>query len=565
MADETNETIEIDTTSTAKKDSRSRLREITDVLRRHQVAKGVTPEKLRLILEDLGPTYVKLGQIMSLHSDILPKAYCDELLKLNTEVRPMPFSMVEEVLNHSYRMDWREIFSSIDQNPIGSASIAQVHKAVLKSNGSEVIVKVERKGIYDTMARDIRLLHRAVKILPSVPSLRNIVDLDMVLDEMWTVAQQEMDFLKEASNMEEFARLNKDIKYVAVPKLYREYTTGHVLVMEYIDGLSITDADALKAGGYDLDEIGKKFVNSFIKQVMDDGFFHADPHPGNVKIRDGKIVWLDMGMMGRLTEKDRKIMVRGVEGIAMHDISKVTDAVLDLGDFWDKPNRDQLYADLRDFLREYESQGMGSVDLAEAMESLMDIMKNNHISLPHGMTMLARGLTHVEGVLSVISPDINMMNIAYTRVSEDYFKKIRTNWKEELSRDSRKLYRAGVNSIEIPTLASEIMREYLRGHSRVNLNLDTTDHFVQVVDRAVRNLVIGLCIAGLLVGSSILCTTQMKPRIFGIPFLGFFGYFIAISAIVFFVGRFEWRKFRRWRRMHPKKKKKNLLGASLKA
>ncbi|MDD6352485.1 MAG: AarF/UbiB family protein [Lachnospiraceae bacterium] len=561
MADENvkQETIDIDTTSTAKKDSRSRLREITEVLRRHKVAKGVTPEKLRLILEDLGPTYVKLGQIMSLHSDILPKAYCDELLKLNTEVRPMPFSMVEEVINHSYRTDWREIFSSIEPTPIGSASIAQVHKAVLKSNGQEVIVKVERKGIYDTMARDIRLLHRAVKILPSVPSLRNIVDLDMVLDEMWTVAQQEMDFLKEASNMEEFARLNKDIKYVTTPKLYREYTTAHVLVMEYIDGPSITDAETLKAQGYDLNEIGKKFVNSFIKQVMDDGFFHADPHPGNVKIRDGKIVWLDMGMMGRLTERDRKIMVRGVEGIAMHDISKVTDAVLDLGDFWDKPNRDQLYADLRDFLREYESQGMGSVDLAEAMESLMDIMKNNHISLPHGMTMLARGLSHVEGVLAVISPDINMMNIAYTRVSEDYLDKIRANWKEELSRDARKVYRAGVNSVEIPTLMSEIMREYLRGHSRFNLNLDTTDNLVLVVDRAIRNLVIGLCIAGLLVGSSILCTTQMEPRIFGIPFLGFLGYFIAISAIVFFVGRFYIRRIRRWRREHPRKKKKKIL------
>ncbi|MDD6666389.1 MAG: lipopolysaccharide core heptose(II) kinase RfaY [Lachnospiraceae bacterium] len=561
MADENvkQETIDIDTTSTAKKDSRSRLREITEVLRRHKVTKGVTPEKLRLILEDLGPTYVKLGQIMSLHSDILPKAYCDELLKLNTEVRPMPFSMVEEVINHSYRTDWREIFSSMEQTPIGSASIAQVHKAVLKANGQEVIVKVERKGIYDTMARDIRLLHRAVKILPSVPSLRNIVDLDMVLDEMWTVAQQEMDFLKEASNMEEFARLNKDIKYVTTPKLYREYTTAHVLVMEYIDGPSITDVETLKAQGYDLNEIGKKFVNSFIKQVMDDGFFHADPHPGNVKIRDGKIVWLDMGMMGRLTERDRKIMVRGVEGIAMHDISKVTDAVLDLGDFWDKPNRDQLYADLRDFLREYESQGMGSVDLAEAMESLMDIMKNNHISLPHGMTMLTRGLSHVEGVLAIISPDINMMNIAYTRVSEDYFDKLRANWKEELSRNSRKLYRAGINSIEIPSLASEIMREYLRGHSRFNLNLDTTDNLVLVVDRAVRNLVIGLCIAGLLVGSSILCTTQMKPQIFGIPFLGFLGYLIAISAIIFFVGRYEIRKIRRWRREHPRKKKKKKI------
>ena len=532
----------------------SRLREITSVLHRYHITRGVTPEKLRLILEDLGPTYVKLGQIMSLHSDILPKAYCEELMKLTSDVKPMPFDEVESVLNESYGKDWHQIFSSIEKEPIGSASIAQVHRAMLQ-DGSDVIIKVRRRGIYTMMKRDIDLLHKAVRVLPAaVPKLKNIVDLDMVLDELWEVAQEEMDFTREAANMREFADNNRSIIYTTTPELYSEYTTHHVLVMEYIGGFAINDARALKENGYDLNEIGQKFANNFIKQVMDDGFFHADPHPGNVKIRYGKIVWLDMGMMGRLTDRDRRIMVRGVEAIAMHDISKVTDAVLDLGDFWAKPDRDALYNDLRDFLQQYQSKGMGDVDLAEAMSDLMDIMKNNHMSMPHGMTMLARGLTQVEGVLAEISPDISMMEIAYERLLEESIHNI--DIRQEIGHAGRKFLRMVSNGSEIPSLTSEIMKEHLRGKGRMTLDLEPTSELTAVIDRAVRNLVIGLCITGLLVGSSIICTTNLRPRILGIPFLGFIGFFISVAAICYFTGRYFLRKWRRKRSERPGRAKK---------
>jgi ubiquinone biosynthesis protein len=531
-----------------------RLREITSVLHRYHITRGVTPEKLRLILEDLGPTYVKLGQIMSLHSDILPKAYCEELMKLTSDVKPMPFDEVESVLNESYGKDWHQIFSSIEKEPIGSASIAQVHRAMLQ-DGSNVIIKVRRRGIYTMMKRDIDLLHKAVRVLPAaVPKLKNIVDLDMVLDELWEVAQEEMDFTREAANMREFADNNRSIIYTTTPELYSEYTTHHVLVMEYIGGFAINDARALKGNGYDLKEIGQKFANNFIKQVMDDGFFHADPHPGNVKIRYGKIVWLDMGMMGRLTDRDRRIMVRGVEAIAMHDISKVTDAVLDLGDFWAKPDRDALYNDLRDFLQQYQSKAMGDVDLAEAMSDLMDIMKNNHMSMPHGMTMLARGLTQVEGVLAEISPDISMIEIAYERLLEESIHNI--DIRQEIGHAGRKFLRMVSNGSEIPSLTSEIMKEHLRGKGRMTLDLEPTSELTAVIDRAVRNLVIGLCITGLLVGSSIICTTNLRPRILGIPFLGFIGFFISVVAICYFTGRYFLRKWRRKRSERPGRAKK---------
>ncbi len=518
-----------------------RLKQIRDVLTRNQITRGITPEKLRIILEELGPTYVKLGQIMSMHSDILPKAYCEELMNLNSSVTPMPYEEVLSILAAAYG-DRKDIFAEIEETPLGSASIAQVHRARL-ATGEDVIIKVEREGIYETMQSDIKLLKKAVRFLPPVGDLKNLVDLDLVLDELWSVSQEEMDFLNEASNMEEFAADNEGIRYIYVPRLYREYTMRNVLVMEYIDGIDIDDKATLIKNGYDLEEIGTKFVTNFITQIMEHGFFHADPHPGNVKIAGGKIVWLDMGMMGRLTEHERRCMIRGVEGIALHDTSKVVDAVMEVGKPFGKTDRDRLYRDMRDFMQQFGNIPMGQVDVARTLEAMMEIMKANKIGMPHGLTMLARGFAHMEGVLAEISPGLNMIGIAQTVATEDLFRD--TDWKNEAETDVRHLYRSIKKGLDIPALTADIMKEYLAGHGRMTLRLETSEELSQLVYSSVRNLVIGMCIVALLIASSILCLTDMTPRILGIPLLGFFGYLIAFGASVYFLARYFIRKFRK--------------------
>ncbi len=500
------------------------------MLRRHQITRGVTPEKLRAILEELGPTYVKLGQIMSLHSDVLPQRYCDELMKLTSEVAPMPFETVEEVINRSYREDWHNIFASIEKETLGSASIAQVHKARLL-NGQDVIVKVERKGIYDIMARDIGLLKRAVGLLPPVGGLKNVVDLDMVLDELWATAQEEMDFLKEAANMEEFTRNNQNIRYIRCPKLYHEYTTSRVLVMEYIGGCPVDDKESLLKDGYDLSEIGRKLVNNYVKQVMDDGFFHADPHPGNVKVLDGKIVWIDMGMMGRLTNRDRNLMARAVRAIAVGDIAVLESTILELGDVQGKIDSGKLYGELRDLMDRYGNASMGSIDAVEFFKDTMEIMKGNSIKLPHGMTMLVRGLTQMQGVLLNISPEINMAEIAAGRLKEEMLQNY--DFRTEAAKTGRRIYKAAGRTLDIPPLVKIALEEYLKGQARINMELDATKKFSQLMRRLVRNVVMGLWVMALLISSSIICTTDMKPKLLGIPALGFFGYILAFMICLY--------------------------------
>lgn len=219
--------------------NRQRLREIVDVVRKHDILHGITPEKLCAIIEDLGPTFIKLGQILSMRSDILPRDYCEALKKLRSNVSPMPFEQVQRVVETSYGCPMEEVFASFDEKALGSASIAQAHAAVLKS-GESVVVKVQREGIHEVMSRDIILLKQACKVLKYTPA-GSLVDFNQVLDEMWVVAQEEMNFQTEAANLERFHALNQDVVFVTSPILYRAYTTTNVLVMERIDGMGIDE------------------------------------------------------------------------------------------------------------------------------------------------------------------------------------------------------------------------------------------------------------------------------------------------------------------------------------
>ncbi|MBU4438754.1 MAG: AarF/UbiB family protein, partial [Acetobacterium sp.] len=215
-----------------------RLKKIVSILVKYEITKGLTPEKLRLIIEDLGPTFIKIGQIMSMRRDIFPSEYCIELEKLRSQVTPMPFDEFIKIIEDEYDSPVEDVFKFINQVPLGSASIAQVHAADL-IDGSKVVIKVQRPGIYKVMAQDVVLLNRATGILNIASGIGDVVDFKMIVDEMWSTAQQEMDFLFEAKNAQLFSELNAEIKYIGCPKIYNQYTTSKVLVMEDIVGIEI--------------------------------------------------------------------------------------------------------------------------------------------------------------------------------------------------------------------------------------------------------------------------------------------------------------------------------------
>ncbi|WOC31159.1 MULTISPECIES: ABC1 kinase family protein [Caproicibacterium] len=512
--------------NTSSGSSSARLRELLNVLRRHNVLHGLTPETLRRILEDLGPTYVKLGQIMSMRSDILPREYCKELEKLRATVHPVPFSEISEMLRQEYGCPISQIFSNMDETPLGSASIAQVYKAVLKETGQKVVVKVQRPGIHDTMQQDVRLMHKAVRLLNRMgAAAHSPLDFNAVIDEMWAVAQQEMNFLQEAEHMQEFSRLNREIAYVTCPQVNRRLSTERVLVMEYIDGIPVDSTERLTQLGYDMEEIGTKLVENFSKQVLDDAFFHADPHPGNVWICGGKIVFLDFGMIGRITRHDQQILRSMFRAVAEHDVHRLEEGLLTIGTARRRIDHARLYDALDELLRKYGDTDLSEIDLGKALQELFQLATAFEIAIPSGFTMLGRGVLTLEGVIAKCCPTVSLTDIITTHLAGEFTRQI--DVKQELLHAGKALYGSLHSGLRLPTYLANALKTYAKGHTKLNLEIVGSEELLDKLDRMINKLVVCLIAASLLLGSSILCNTNMKPQIFGLPALGLLGFLIA--------------------------------------
>lgn len=505
-----------------------RLREILAILAKHDIVRGLTPEKLRAIVEDLGPTFVKLGQILSMRRDMLPAAYCEELAMLRAEVRPMPFSQVEETIKKECGIPLQELFASFDEEPLGAASIAQVHAAILQ-DGRKVAVKIQRPGIQEVMARDIVLLHQAAKLL-NLTKFGDVVDLDMVLDEMWAVAQQEMDFLLEAKNAEEFQRLNRDVAFVDCPTVEKALSTSKILVMEYIDGIPIDDRDSLLEEEYALDEIGLKLADNYIKQVVDDGFFQADPHPGNLRIRDGKIIWIDLGMMGRLSLRDQELLRQGVKAVVKSDVEELKTVILTLGVCSGPVDHQRLYDDIEDFLVRYGKMEIGCMDLGKIFDELMGLAKAHQISIPGGISMLGRGVMTLEGVLASVSPDINLLQILANRMAASMAKEI--DWKAELQKGVLWLRDTGRKTSLLPSQLSDLLGQSSKGQLKINVRLVDTEHPLSLIERMVNRGIQCLFAVTLFIGACLLCISDQPSRLLGIPVLAWIGFAAALTLAV---------------------------------
>lgn len=493
--------------------SGGRLKEILAVLVKHRAARGLSPERLRAVMEDLGPTFIKLGQIMSMRRDMLPDAYCHELRKLRTDVAPMPLAEVRRIIASEYGRPLEDVFSSFDPIPLGSASIAQVHAAVL-TNGRQVVVKVQRPNIHSLMARDVALLHQAAGLLHLTP-LGGVVDFDMVLDEMWHTARQEMDFLLEAQNADEFRTCNQDVTFACCPKIEHAFTTVRVLVMEYISGIAIDDTASLHEQGYDLTELGRKLADHYVKQVVDDGFFHADPHPGNLCIRGGKIAWLDLGMMGRLSARDQVLIRDAVRAFAESDADALRTVVLALGVCEGTVDQEQLYSDLDGLMVKYSRMALGRMDLGEMMNEFLSLARKHCISMPGGVTMLARGMVTLEGTLAAIDPDLDLMEILKARVKAELAGSFL--WKEELADGAQKLYRSGKKAVEVPGQVSDLLRAALKGHAKLNLNLSGADKPLFSIERMVNRVIKALLACAFLLGGCLLTLSGASPTLPGAP------------------------------------------------
>lgn len=510
-----------------------RLWQIARIANQFDVIHGLTPVKMRLMLEALGPTFVKVGQILSMRSEILPQAFCDELAKLRADVDPMPYQTVLETLSSEYGRPIGEIFEHIDPTPLGSASLAQVHRATLLT-GEDVAVKVQRPGVRETMAQDVSIMRSIARLATRVMPSAQVVDLGGVVEELWDTFESETDFLVEARNLAEFKRFCQPYAYMDCPKPYMDLCTEHVVVMDYVEGISVSHPEQLIAAGYDLKEIGTKLVDNYATQVLDDGFFHADPHPGNIIIAGGQIVLIDLGMTGRLNAKTRSVLKQMIFSVAKQDSPALADGLLRFaGTESDAADYPALLADLDTIVAEYGTVDLKDLDLASFVTALTQLAQRHGIEVPSTVTTMARALVTLEGLLDEFIPDVNMIEIISEHIATS--KPLDRAAADEVKSLGVEAHAALHGLLGALCETKVAARMLTRGQLRVNMELAGAEEPMRMLSEMVNRLTMALIVVGLYVGSSIVYFAGVPPIVFGIPVVGFMGYVVAFVLSVWIV------------------------------
>ena len=510
-----------------------RLWQIARIANQFDVIHGLTPVKMRLMLEALGPTFVKVGQILSMRSEILPQAFCDELAKLRADADPMPYQTVLETLSSEYGRPIGEIFEHIDPTPLGSASLAQVHRATLLT-GEDVAVKVQRPGVRETMAQDVSIMRSIARLATRVMPSAQVVDLGGVVEELWDTFESETDFLVEARNLAEFKRFCQPYVYMDCPKPYMDLCTEHVVVMDYVEGISVSHPEQLIAAGYDLKEIGTKLVDNYATQVLDDGFFHADPHPGNIIIAGGQIVLIDLGMTGRLNAKTRSVLKQMIFSVAKQDSPALADGLLRFaGTESDAADYPALLADLDTIVAEYGTVDLKDLDLASFVTALTQLAQRHGIEVPSTVTTVARALVTLEGLLDEFIPDVNMIEIISEHIATS--KPLDRAAADEVKSLGVEAHAALHGLLGALCETKVAARMLTRGQLRVNMELAGAEEPMRMLSEMVNRLTMALIVVGLYVGSSIVYFAGVPPIVFGIPVVGFMGYVVAFVLSVWIV------------------------------
>ena len=482
-----------------------------------------SPQNLRKAFEELGPTFIKIGQILSTRTDILPKEYVMELSKLQDSAPREDKEILEAVFKNDINKNITECFLSFNEVPIASASIAQVHEAVLL-DGRSVVVKIQRPDIYEKMKMDISILKRIIKLTKQRINIK-VVDPLEVLEEIEETTRNELNFINEGKNIQRFISNNRDVQAIYAPALIEEIWSERVLVLERIQGFKINDLKKIKSEGYDNKDIANKLALSYCKQVFEDGFFHADPHPGNLLIADSKICFLDFGIMGELDEKLRNWLNAAMGAVATKDKNKLVDCILAIGIKQGRIEKGDIYEDVSYLVDTYLTTSLKNIKITVLLQEIFEITKKNNIQLPKELVILVRGLMILEGVVAEIDPEIEIIAVVISFVkSKGKYSFLKELSKEEIILQALEFTR---DSVRIPSKTLEVLNKISNGKVQVKFNINNIENIVCKIDTMVNRLTGGLLIAALVVSSSMIISSNVGPSYQGISILGIIGYIIS--------------------------------------
>jgi len=530
-----------------EKYKKTRAAEIMAVFAKHNFyANGFTPVELRTTLEDLGPTYVKIGQIMSSRVDMLPESYCRELEKLRQNVKELDPEIARAVIEQETGKKIDDIFLEFRDKPLGSASIGQAHYAVLK-DGTKVVTKVQRPLIADMMREDFVLLKKLAGMVNTVSDTgddgEQMIDLLSVIEELEKVENEELDFRVEAENTRFFKEnCIDDEEKITCPTVIDELTTERLFTMTFVDGYSIAKRDRLIQEGYDPEQIGSVILDNYIHQVLDVGTFHGDPHQGNIMVSHGKPVWIDFGMIGRITDQDVNIIQALIMSLIERDLDALVNAIMSLGATSPKTDRTKLIQDADMMFDKYMNvTNLEELDLAALLTEITDLASKHHISLPGKYTMLVRSIATIEGVIEQLCPELNL----FQQITDRIMERMRQSFDvgQELLSAGKDVLELTKKVQKMPGLAYDALNNAVKGRLKLNFELTGYEEILKSLGDTARSIVLALFACVLFIGSAILSTADIQPKTpDGQPLIATVGMIFSIALAIYTVKHMSKKK-----------------------
>ncbi|HET9701183.1 MAG TPA: AarF/UbiB family protein, partial [Burkholderiales bacterium] len=489
--------------------------------------------RARRALEDLGPTFVKLGQVLATRVDVFPPNWIAEFEKLQSAVPAVPFDELRAGVEQALGWPLQEVFREVETVAFAAASIAQVHRARLP-DGTPVVLKIRRPGIGPRIEADLRIVGHIARLMESeMPELRRYQPVQIV-EEFARSLRREMDLAFEARNMDMFRENFAGIEYVVIPRVHWQWTSEVMNVQELIEGVPGTDLAAVDAAGFDRRVLAARAADSVLKMILVDGFFHADPHPGNVFYLPGnRIAMLDFGMVGRLSEVRRDQIVDMLAALSRGDERSLTDVVIEwTGDA--EVNEQRLVSDIGGLMFNYGKIAIKDINVGQLLSELTAVMREHSVVVPSDLTLLFKALITLEGYGRQMDPEFRMvahLTPFVRRLILDRYKP------RALARRAERGLGDALDLLsDLPRDVVRLVKEVRRGKFRIELDLKRLDHFGNQLDRSSNRLTLGVLIASLIVGSSIVMTVEGGPTLFGLPLFGLLGFLGAcfLSLFLFF-------------------------------
>jgi ubiquinone biosynthesis protein len=474
------------------------------------------PQRVRMALEEMGPTFIKLGQIMGTRVDLFPPEWIHELEKLHRRVPPVPFECLRKELEADLGAPADQVFAAFDFQPLAAASIAQVHRARLH-DGTEVIVKIRRPGIQRIVDADLRLMDKLAKLLEfEFPELENFRPREVVRQFSQSI-HREMNFVNECRNTERMSDLFRTDLTVVIPRIYWNHVSERIAVQDYIEGVTGLDPGAVEAAGLDRRLLAKVGARAVLRMILVEGFFHADPHDGNLLYLPGnRIAFIDFGMTGRLSATRRNQVVNLLYGIIERDAAGTADVLLDWSGASDV-DPDRLIVDMDNFIDSYHGAPLKQISLTNMLSDLTRLMRQHHLSLPADLALLFRALVALDGMGRQNDPDFDI----FTETAPFLEQVLKARYEPKAL--ARRGWRNVAQLVEIfasmPAELRRLLRSAHKGTLTFNIDLSRLDHFGWQLERAASWVAVGLVTAALIVGASIVMTIAGGPTPFSL--LGF--------------------------------------------